>query len=955
MLGQPAPWEKYRAPAQPGEIVIPPDPLVVQREQREARNTESTIESRQAGDARAAAAEARAADAEARAAAAQGRQSQGQSFNQVGDLRKEFASDPQVRQFSSLRTSFEGLRATGEDASPQSDMALIFQFMRSLDPGSVVREAEYATAQNAAGVPDQIRNYYNRLLEGDKLNPKQRAEMIRIAREQYNAQAQTYNERADQYHNLLRQQGEDPYLHIQKAPVWMGSDEFGTILKDVGIGPAQPAPTAETAAAAAPKIDPAALAPMLGDEWRAKPLTEVARELSGPDQFYEVEEKGGRILLRPKVWGTGAGPEAEVPQPVYALQRGPNGRTYLRDVDSGEETEVTAPDISQVRNDEGGLGQRADAIVRGGVNAATLNFDDEIIAGLNSLTGGASYNDELAEQRAIDRYDNKNLYGYRLGGQLVGGVALPMGNVRSLGNLAARGAGYGGVYGAGEAGSLGQRGQNALMGAGVGAVAAPAVGALGNRVADKVSGALSGAPRAQRAATAEAAARQGATNSLMPQTVGGTGSQLMSGGISRTLGGMPMARGVQRELDAVQGIRDRTAGNMGSVTDRAGAGQAAQRGARDFETRAEARIDALEAAIPVPPRSGAVTTETQVRLQDLNAGFSSNPALAQLFRNPELERMQGALASGNLSWADLRAFRTQIGQMIGSPQVMSEKTTKQQLRSLYQALSTDMERTAAQHGPRAVTALRRAIQYERGFHSRRETVLRAVLGKNYDETAEGAYGAVTRMAREQGGDFVGLRRLMAAMPEDEANVIRASVFSRLGRATKGNQDETGEAFSINTFISNWNDMSPRARDILFRSGPHRQAVDDLVSIAAGVKRGQRFTNWSNTSAGVNYGGMGVGVAAGMWPQTLAYAALTYGAGKLLSSPVVTRALTRSARTGNAGGLSRQLTSIAGRNPSISQDVLGLRDFIVRAANDNMRNSGRAAAESGQNGSQDDQR
>jgi len=55
------------------------------------------------------------------------------------------------------------------------DIALIFGYMKMLDPGSVVREGEFATAQNAAGVPDRIINIYNKLVDGERLNEKQRA------------------------------------------------------------------------------------------------------------------------------------------------------------------------------------------------------------------------------------------------------------------------------------------------------------------------------------------------------------------------------------------------------------------------------------------------------------------------------------------------------------------------------------------------------------------------------------------------------------------------------------------------------------------------------------------------------------------------------------------------------------------------------------------------------------
>jgi len=37
--------------------------------------------------------------------------------------------------------------------------------MKILDPGSVVREGEFATAQNSAGIPERIRAKYNRNTE----------------------------------------------------------------------------------------------------------------------------------------------------------------------------------------------------------------------------------------------------------------------------------------------------------------------------------------------------------------------------------------------------------------------------------------------------------------------------------------------------------------------------------------------------------------------------------------------------------------------------------------------------------------------------------------------------------------------------------------------------------------------------------------------------------------------
>ena len=76
-------------------------------------------------------------------------------------------------------SAFQNLRAT--PASAAGDISFIFQYMKMLDPGSVVREGEFATAQNAASVPDQVRNLYNRALSGERLNTEQRQQFLQAA------------------------------------------------------------------------------------------------------------------------------------------------------------------------------------------------------------------------------------------------------------------------------------------------------------------------------------------------------------------------------------------------------------------------------------------------------------------------------------------------------------------------------------------------------------------------------------------------------------------------------------------------------------------------------------------------------------------------------------------------------------------------------------------------------
>jgi hypothetical protein len=116
-------------------------------------------------------------------------------------LADDFARDS--KDFVQRGQSYGTVLAAAKDPSAAGDLSLIFAYMKMLDPGSVVREGEFATAQNTAGVPDRIRNLYNRIISGERLNPNQRAEFVNQAKAVYGAAKQrqdaivrTYTERA---------------------------------------------------------------------------------------------------------------------------------------------------------------------------------------------------------------------------------------------------------------------------------------------------------------------------------------------------------------------------------------------------------------------------------------------------------------------------------------------------------------------------------------------------------------------------------------------------------------------------------------------------------------------------------------------------------------------------------------------------------------------------------------
>ena len=90
------------------------------------------------------------------------------------------------------------------------DMAMIFGFMKIMDPTSVVREGEYATAQNAAGISDKVRRLYRGAIDGEKLSNRQRRNFINTSRKVFKGQELQMKGTVRGFNNLALKNDLDP-------------------------------------------------------------------------------------------------------------------------------------------------------------------------------------------------------------------------------------------------------------------------------------------------------------------------------------------------------------------------------------------------------------------------------------------------------------------------------------------------------------------------------------------------------------------------------------------------------------------------------------------------------------------------------------------------------------------------------------------------------------------------
>lgn len=104
---------------------------------------------------------------------------------QIGELNKSYrelyTKSDVVKNFQEGQTQLNKIFDSASRKTAAGDVSLIFAYMKLLDPQSVVREGEQATAQNTTSVPGQLRNFYNRALTGQRLNEDQRKEFSSAA------------------------------------------------------------------------------------------------------------------------------------------------------------------------------------------------------------------------------------------------------------------------------------------------------------------------------------------------------------------------------------------------------------------------------------------------------------------------------------------------------------------------------------------------------------------------------------------------------------------------------------------------------------------------------------------------------------------------------------------------------------------------------------------------------
>jgi hypothetical protein len=566
-------------------------------------------------------------------------------------------------------------------------------------------------------------------------------------------------------------------------------------------------------------------------------------------------------------------------------------------------------------------------------------------------------------------------------GDIGGALLTPMGEAKTFGQMAVAGAGYMGARGFADTnGSLIDRGGAALKDAAIGAVATPVLGFAGGKVANAF------APKAAEAAAdvaapvsinalnpgqevAQAAQRQGVN--VMAADVGGPVTRRLTSGLAQTpLGVGPITEAAGNTVNSFGAARDRIAAMAGQATDSAGAGEAAISGAKSYiETSGDQGGRLFDAALKdVPAGTPVVVDNTIAATRKTLTSLQSTPEIANILQSPALKNFGDALtsdsasANGSIPLQAARDLRTAVGKAMDNTS-LTDDLKSADLKNVYRSLSGDIERavtTASATGAAPSGAVTRLTAANKFWSNRADTVdnvLGTVLGNDGLKGGQPAFEAIQRLAGDKGGDPAKLKTLMATMPDDQAGTIRATIIGKLGKSNAGTQDATGDAFSPSQFVTHWNSLSPKAKDVMF-TPELRSALDDLATVGSGIKQSMKYANHSNSGGAMAVGNListgaagigGVGALVGH-PAIAATAviglAAQYGGARFLASPMAVRMLTRvaSAPTTQAQAAAvAGMTTLAAKIPQMSDGITRLQQVFSSKLTQTMPAMGLVAA------------
>jgi hypothetical protein len=122
-----------------------------------------------------------------------------------GKLRDDY--NQLSKTFIGVRDAHQRVMASANDPSAAGDLALIFNYMKVLDPTSVVRESEFAQAASTGAFGERIKAAVNRVVNGERLSDEIRKDFLDRSERLYTAAEQNQVDLETRFTDISKRSG----------------------------------------------------------------------------------------------------------------------------------------------------------------------------------------------------------------------------------------------------------------------------------------------------------------------------------------------------------------------------------------------------------------------------------------------------------------------------------------------------------------------------------------------------------------------------------------------------------------------------------------------------------------------------------------------------------------------------------------------------------------------------
>lgn len=289
------------------------------------------------------------------------------------------------------------------------------------------------------------------------------------------------------------------------------------------------------------------------------------------------------------------------------------------------------------------------------------------------------------------------------------------------------------------------------------------------------------------------------------------------------------------------------------------------------------------------------------RLQTLGMRASQPVASPQQI-DEQVKTAIAGMADNQIPYQALTKLRTVVGKELDNYS-LADSVPRDKWKALYGALTRDME--AAATTPEAQQAWKRANAYYAARSNRIDSIAHVVDKSGGPEAVyKAAFGNTKEGATT-------LHAVMQSIPKEAQREVSASFIRRMGRATGSQQNADSDVFSMETFLTNWANMSPEAKRVLFdRHGMgFRQDMEKIARMSDKIRQGSAvFRNPSGTGRLISLITQSAGTAssaataamsgspllgAGIVAGSASLAGAFNGLGRLMTSPGFVRWVARN--------------------------------------------------------------